>query len=76
MSMSFICSKCGYENTERDNIYGTICLKCAAFIAPKTKPKFIIEIENKISYNQNVIRQYLKQKMLGDNNGNKIEQKD
>ena len=73
--MSFFCTKCGHENLERDNVFGTICSNCKAFIPPETKPKFIREMEEKRIFNQNIIRQKLKKKMLGDQDGNKIEQK-
>lgn len=74
-NMSFHCPLCGFVNPERDNIYGTICSNCESFIPPENKPKLVLELEKKHSYTQNVIREYLKKKMLGETNGNKVEPK-
>jgi len=70
--MSFICPKCS-QSFNKDNVYGTLCTKCFSFIMPVNKPQIIKEFEEKKIANQNAVREYLKQKMLGDINGNKIQ---
>jgi len=76
VDMGFSCPFCGSQNAERDNVYGTICYGCEKYIPPETKPKFVREHEEKLVVAQNIIREYLRRKILGETHGNKVEQKD
>jgi hypothetical protein len=71
--MSVICKNCGHVMANRDNVYGTICIKCNSFIPADKRPQFVIEAETLLKTQQNTIRNYLRRKTLGDNYGNKIE---
>ena len=68
--MSVICEHCGHEMTNRENVYGTFCVKCNKFISPQKKPKIIQEAEQRLIEQQAVIRDYLRRTILGDKNGN------
>jgi len=76
VDMGFYCSFCGNQNAERDNIYGAICCSCGSYIPPQVKPKFVREYEEKLAISQNIIRNYLRKKILGEMHGDKVEQKD
>jgi hypothetical protein len=54
----------------RDNIYGTFCLDCNFFIYPPKKPEFVERNESVLKKCQDKIRDFLRRKMLGENNGN------
>lgn len=68
-----ICPECNSDLGDRENVYGTICVKCNSYIHPLVKPKFIIEAEEKLQVNQEIIRNFLKSKILGEYNGNKTQ---
>lgn len=68
--MSVICLKCGNEMPNRDNVYGTVCTRCNAFIEPSKKPQIIEDAENRLREQQNFIREYLRRNITGDTNGN------
>jgi len=75
-NMSFLCHSCGFENNKRDNVYGTICINCNKYVPPENKSQLVKECENRFKRNQLIILQYLKKKILGEKNGNKIKKED
>lgn len=71
--MSVKCPYCEHEMPKRDNIFGTICDNCKKYIKPAKKPKFVQEAEYRLRMQQKKLRQYLKNLMIGDENGNQVE---
>lgn len=74
--MSFTCPFCYSYLGNRSNIFGTICYKCGNFIENKEQIPLILKMRNKLISNQILIRKFLRKKILGDINGDKVEQKD
>lgn len=68
--MSVFCNKCSHTMPNKTNIFGTFCTKCNNYIPPLTKPKIFTEAEFRIQQQHAIIRKYLRDKILGDNNGN------
>lgn len=54
----------------RNNVYGTVCTRCNAFIEPSKKPQIIEDAENRLREQQDYIRDYLRRNIKGDTNGN------
>ena len=72
--MRYVCLKCGFVESKRDNVYGTICSECKSYVPPIVKPKLVLEVEEKFIRNQEIIRNHLRKQILGENNGNQIKQ--
>ena len=71
--MSVICPYCNHVMPNRINIYGTICLQCSAYIAADRQPYVVEENEKLILQQQNFLRKHLREIILGEKHGNKVE---
>jgi ribosomal protein L37AE/L43A len=71
--MSLSCPFCSYNLGERANIYGTVCSKCGTFIKSGIQSSLQKNTKKILEKQQHQIRQFLRNKILGDNNGNQAK---
>lgn len=70
-----ICPSCAHSMPHKENVFGTMCSKCGKYIPPVVKPKMVQEAEKVLAMNQQKIRIVLKQMILGDKDGDQVQQK-
>ena len=67
--MSTVCEFCNHT-MNKDNVYGTFCIKCNKYLQPSSLPKFVLENQRKLLEHQQIIRMFMRKKILGESNGN------
>jgi len=76
--MTHSCPKCGRSIGQ--NVFGTICVDCKAYVAPIDKPKIVKDAERRLQEHQQQIRKFLREKLMydmkaksGESNGDQVK---
>lgn len=64
------CPKCYSNLGNRENVYGTFCQFCGYFIKSEEDIPIKRNAQLKLLEHQNIIRKFLRKKILGERNGN------